>query len=153
METNSTQRPIRAQETREKAEKRQVTWRPAHDLPVPDPQDGYVFRWKRVAMMGQADPANMARARREGWEPCKASDHPELLADFAAFGVKATDTIEIGGLVLCKTAKENAEARKDYYANMSRSWVESVDNNFMRESDPRMPLFTEKSSKVTFGKG
>jgi len=28
-----------------------------------------------------------------------------------------------------------------------------VDNNFLRESDPRMPLFAEKKSKVTFGSG
>jgi len=29
----------------------------------------------------------------------------------------------------------------------------SVDNNLMRENDPRMPLFNDRKSKVTFGKG
>jgi len=29
----------------------------------------------------------------------------------------------------------------------------SVDNTFMRESDPRMPMFKERSTKVVFGKG
>jgi hypothetical protein len=104
-------------------------------------------------MMGNPDPANMAKARREGWVPCKAEEHPELMADFASFGLKPEGLVEIGGLVLCKTTVENATARDEYYENMSRASMESVDNNFLRENDPRMPLFTEKASKVSFGRG
>ena len=145
-------RAPRSTETREK-EVRPVSWKPAHDLPAPDPQDGYVFHWKRVSMMGVPDPANMAKAKREGWIPCQAEDHPELLSDFAAFGLAPQGLIEIGGLVLCKTTVENSNSRKEYYANMSKASVESVDNNFLRENDPRMPLFSEKASKVSFGRG
>jgi hypothetical protein len=152
MSNNQNGRALRSTETREK-EVRPVSWKPAHDLPAPDPQDGYVFHWKRVAMMGVADPANMAKAKREGWVPCQAEDHPEMLSDFAAFGLKPQGIIEIGGLVLCKSTVENAQARETYYSNMSTASVESVDNNFLRENDPRMPLFSEKSSKVSFGRG
>lgn len=149
------QPPIRAQRAQETrtTEARKVSWRPAHDLPVPEPRDGYVHHWKRVSYLGNADPANMAKARREGWEPCKAEDYPEMMADYAAFGVKATGVIEIGGLVLCKTTTENAEARREYYANMTQRQTESVDHNFMRDNDPRMPLFRENRSKVSFGSG
>jgi len=28
-----------------------------------------------------------------------------------------------------------------------------VDNTFMRDNDPRMPLFKERRSEVTFGRG
>ena len=146
-------RTRRTEATREK-EERQVSWKPAHDLPTPTPIDGYSFRWIRVSMMGTADPANMAKARREGWVPCKASDHPEISSDFAAFGLAPTsDLIEIGGLVLCKTGKENMEARKDYYADLTNRQTQSVDSNFMRENDPRMPLFREGKSKISFGSG
>jgi hypothetical protein len=146
-------RKPRSTETRE-AEVRQTSWKPAHDLPSPAPQDGYKFRWIRAAMMGQSDPANMARARREGWVPCKASDHPEISSDFAAFGLTpASDLIEIGGLVLCKTTQETADARREYYEDMTQRQTQSVDNNLMRESDPRMPLFREGKSKVSFGNG
>ena len=31
--------------------------------------------------------------------------------------------------------------------------MDAVDNNLMRQNDPRMPLFNEKKSTVTFGKG
>jgi len=145
-------RPTRATETREK-EVRMDSWKPAHDLPVPAPQDGYEFGWKRSALMGVADPANMARVRREGWVPCKAEDHPEIADDFAAFGLAGTGLIEIGGLVLCKVASELAAQRRKYYDNLSNAQMESVDNNFMKQNDPRMPLFAEKKSTTSFGKG
>ena len=146
-------RTRRTEVTRE-SEARQVSWKPAHDLPVPEPIDGYKFRWIRVAMMGTPDPANMARARREGWVPCKAADHPEISQDFAAFGLApASDLIEIGGLVLCKATTETVQARDAYYADMTQKQAQSVDNNLMRESDPRMPIFREGKSKVSFGSG
>jgi hypothetical protein len=31
--------------------------------------------------------------------------------------------------------------------------MNSVDNNFMRESNPKMPLFNERRSEVKFGRG
>lgn len=149
---NIIDRNLRTNETREK-EVRPVSWKPAHDLPTPAPQDGYVFHWKRVSMIGQADPANMAKARREGWEPCKAEDHPEMVSDFAAFGLKPEGLIEIGGLVLCKSTVENAVARKNYYEQQTNAQTQAVDQNFMRENDPRMPLFRESKSRVSFGSG
>lgn len=146
-------RGTRALETRE-TEVRKSSWRPAHDLPVPNPVDGYKHRWVRISMMGQPDPQNMAKARREGWIPCKSQDYPEISSDLASFGLAPTaDIIEIGGLVLCKIPTENMEARTDYYNDLTQRQAQSVDNNFMRENDPRMPLFKEGRSKVTFGSG
>jgi len=63
------------------------------------------------------------------------------------------DNIEIGGLLLCKTPTEFVKQRTEYYANMTSQQAEAVDNNLMRQSDPRMPIFKDRSSKVTFGKG
>ncbi len=146
-------RTRRTESTRD-TEVRQASWKPAHDLPTPNPVDGYGFRWVRVAMMGNPDPANMAKARREGWVPCKAADHPEISQDFAAFGLApASDLIEIGGLVLCKASVETIKARDAYYEDFTRKQAQSVDNNFMRENDPRMPLFKEGRSKASFGSG
>ena len=31
--------------------------------------------------------------------------------------------------------------------------MEAVDNNFMRDQDPRMPLFNDRKTKTDFGKG
>ena len=66
---------------------------------------------------------------------------------------KFEDSIEIGGLLLCKTDEELTQQRDEYVAGRTQQNTESVDNNYMREDDPRMPLFKNKSTKVTFGSG
>ena len=63
------------------------------------------------------------------------------------------DNIEIGGLLLCKTPIEFVEQRNAHYQKQSQAQTESVDNSFMRQSDARMPLFAEKKSSSSFGKG
>ena len=55
--------------------------------------------------------------------------------------------------MLCKTPSEFVEQREAYYRNQAEGQMQSVDNSFMRENDPRMPLFRERQTKVTFGRG
>lgn len=131
---------------------RPAKWTPPQLLPDPKPEQGYVYRWIRVSMMGKDDPTNISGKLREGWEPVKASDHPEIRL-FGAGSSRIADSIEIGGLLLCKTPVEFTEQRDAHYRQMSEQQMQSVDNTFMRENDPRMPMFKERSSKVTFGKG
>jgi hypothetical protein len=59
----------------------------------------------------------------------------------------------IGGLMLCKTPVEFVEERNAFYRDQASAQITSVDNNLMRENDPRMPLFKERKTQVTFGKG
>ena len=66
---------------------------------------------------------------------------------------KEAEQAVIGGLMLCKAPKELVEERNDYYSGQTKAQIESVDNNLMRENDPRMPLFHERKTKVTFGSG
>lgn len=61
--------------------------------------------------------------------------------------------VEVGGLLLCRIPSEFLQQRAAYYADQNKAQMESVDNNFLRDSDPRMPLFSEKKTKVTFGPG
>jgi hypothetical protein len=55
--------------------------------------------------------------------------------------------------MLCKAPQELVEERNGYYQTQADSQMRAVDNNLMRESDPRMPIFNDRRSKVTFGKG
>ena len=144
-------RMSRELETREKAE-RPKQWMPPQLLPDPTPEPGYAFRWIRVSTMNKADATNVSSKLREGWEPVKASDHPEIRLFGSANG-QFPDSVEVGGLLLCKTPVEFTEQRNAYYSKQAEAQMQSVDNTFMRENDPRMPMFKERSSKVTFGKG
>jgi hypothetical protein len=144
-------RLARELESRDSAQRKQ-NWTPPQTLPTPNPQPGYVFRWIRTSMMGQADPTNTSAKLREGWEPVKAEDHPEMMLQ-ADPNSKFKGNIEIGGLLLCKAPEELMKQRDDYYTKQAQSQIQSVDNNFMRLNDERMPLFNERRSTTSFGKG
>jgi hypothetical protein len=138
-------------ETREK-KTRKRHWQRPETLPSPNPEPGYEYHWVRVSTQGQIDATNVSSKLREGWEPVKASDHPEITL-VTVENERFKDNVVIGGLLLCKAPKELVEERSDYYNNQTKSQMQSVDNNFMRENDPRMPLFNDRRSKVTFGTG
>lgn len=138
-------------ETREKTA-RKTAWKRPEVLPSPTPEEGYTYRWIRVANQGQVDATNVSSKLREGWTAVKASDHPEITL-VTIENDRFKDNVVIGGLMLCKAPVEMVNERNDYYNQQSASQMASVDNNLMRENDPRMPLFNDRKSKVTFGKG
>ena len=125
--------------TREKTA-RHVYVPPSH-LPDPTPQPGKRFRWIATQLLGQSMATNVSTRRR-------AEDHPELMLPPNANG-----NIEIGGLMLCSAPEEMIESRNAYYNNQAERQMETVDNNLMRQSDPRMPIFNERKSSTSFGKG
>jgi len=151
MKMATTERTPRALDTRSTME-RPLKWSPPQLLPDPNPESGYAFRWIRLSTLNVADAINVSSKLREGWEPVKASEHPEIQLMGGAAS-RFPDSIEIGGLLLCKTPTEFVEQRDAHFRNMASTQMESVDNSFMRESDARMPLFKERTSKVSFGKG
>ena len=127
-------------------------WQAPELLPEPDKQAGYTYRWIRVSMLDKADPRNISRALREGFEAVPVEEQPKfkLLVDPTS---RFKDNIEIGGLLLCKIPTEMMSQRAEYYANQTRAQTDAVDNNLMRQSDPRMPIFQERKSSTSFGKG
>jgi len=134
------------------AAKRNQTWTPPQLLPTPNPLPGWVFRWIRTSVMGQNDPTNASAKFREGWEPVKADDHPELM-HMADQNSRFKGNIEVGGLLLCKAPAEMMKQRDEYYARQAQAQMDAVDNNFMRTEDSRMPLFNERKSTTSFGRG
>ena len=135
------------------ASTRPAKWMPPQLLPDPTPEEGYAFRWIRVSTLNAADPLNISSKLREGWEPVKASDHPEIRLFGSTPDARFPDAVLVGGLLLCKTPAEFIEQRNAHFSNQADQQMQSVDNSFMRESNSKMPLFKERSSKVTFGKG
>ena len=134
------------------ASERKKTWAPPALLPDPVPETGFAFRWIRTSTLNAADPMNISSKLREGWEPVKAETQPQMMMLSPSEG-RFRGCIEVGGLLLCRIPEEFLQQREAYYANQSRAQMESVDNNFLKDSDPRMPLFSNKQSKVTFGSG
>jgi len=144
MAENRTPRTV---ETRVQAE-RPKQWKPAELLPEPDKLPGYAYRWIRVSLQGTSDPRNYSAKLREGWEPVKIEEQPQfqLLVDEQS---RHKDCIEVGGLLLCKTPLEFVDQRNNHYLKQSEDQIKSVDNNLMRQNDPRMPLFKESKSSTS----
>jgi hypothetical protein len=139
MAENRLAREIETRSTQERPKQ----WQRPETLPQPDKQPGYDYRWVRVSSLGQADARNISSKTREGWEPVRIEEQPrlQLLTDPNS---RFKDNVEIAGLLLCKIPSEFMDQRRDYYSKMNKDQVDSVDNNFMRENDPRMPLFFGK---------
>jgi hypothetical protein len=133
-------------------QERPKQWAQPELLPEPDKQPGFAYRWIRVSTLNNADPRNISAKLREGWEPVKIEEQPkfQLLIDPNS---RFKDNIEVGGLLLCKTPEELVAQRNGYYQKQSEGQMESVDNSLMRQNDPRMPLFNERKSSSSFGKG
>jgi hypothetical protein len=122
---------------------------PPSNLPDPTPDPDYTFRWVATHVLGQPLANNVSLQMRDGYEPVKAVDHPEM----ALFGNNANGNVEIGGLMLCKAPKERIDARSEYYNKQAQNQMDSVDNHFMRNNDPRMPLFADRKSTSSRGQG
>ena len=127
-------------------------WAPAELLPEPDKEPGMSYHWVRTSTLGAADPRNVSRMLREGWEPVRVEEQPkfQLLVDPNS---RYKDNIEISGLLLCKSPNEFVEQRRAYFNRQTQAQTDAVDNSFMRQSDARMPLFKEGKSSTGFGKG
>ena len=148
MATNRLQREL---DNRVQAE-RPKQWQQPELLPQPDKQPGYAYRWIRVSTLDNSDARNLSSKLREGWEPVRVEEQPQfaLLVDPQS---RYKDNIEIGGLLLCKTPSEFIGQRNEYVQNQTDAQTRAVDNNLMRQSDARMPIFKEGRSEVSFGKG
>ena len=141
----------RALDTRQEMQ-RPTAWRAPESLPSPDDRPGWSHRWIRTSVLGNSDPSNISSKLREGYEPCKAEDYPELMMHASVDG-RFKGNIEIGGLVLCRIPAEFMQQRDAHFAKINKAQMDSVDNTYMKDNDPRMQKFAERSSKVTFGTG
>ena len=146
-----TNRLNRELETRAQTARPQM-WRAPETLPMPDDRPGWKHRYVRTSAMGIADPSNISSKLREGYEPCKADEYPEMMMHATQEG-RFKGNIEIGGLLLCRIPEEFMVQRAAYYDKQNKAQMESVDNTFMKDSHPSMQKFSDKQTKVTFGSG
>jgi hypothetical protein len=146
-----TNRTSRTSETRNES-KRKVSWQRPSMLPTPEPRNGVEFRWIRTSTLGNTDNTNVSSRFREGWTPVRKEDHPNLhvVSDIDS---RFQDNIEVGGLLLCQNSTENVQARKEAQLEQAYSQMQAVDNSYLKQSDPRMPVLSpERSTRTSFGK-
>ena len=147
-----TDRTPRSADTRAKKARRKP-WQPPSMLDAPEAPPGYKHRWLRAEVRGHDDRANMSKRIREGFEPVRADEHPEFDSPTVDDGRHA-GTIGVGGLVLAKVPEETVEERTQYFKQRSEEQIQGVDNDLLRDSNPKMPISKrdiQRNSKVEFG--
>ena len=146
-----TNRNSRTMETRE-TDQRKVSWQRPSMLPTPEAKPGIEYRWIRTSTLGQTDNTNVSSRFREGWTPVRSEDHPNLQV-VSDIDSRFTGNIEVGGLLLCQNSSEKVQARRDAQLHQAENQMRAVDNSYLRNSDPRMPVLNpERSTKTSFGK-
>jgi hypothetical protein len=148
-------RTVRSANDREVTQ-RVESWENPSNLPSPDPQPGWVFRYIRTSLLGNTDNPNVSKKFREGWIPCRSEDHPELHIHMMDYKSEWAEKghIEIGGQLLCKMPKEKADARDEHFRQVAQTQMESVDNAYFKDQDNRMATkqVFERKTRTSFGK-
>jgi hypothetical protein len=103
-------------------------------------------------MLDKADNKNVSKRFREGWEPVPKEQVRELKV-MNDIGSQWADGVEVGGLLLCRAPEELVQKKRDYLRRKSAEQLRSVDENYMRDSNPNMRKFAEKQTRTEFGKG
>ena len=142
-------RTSRANESREKQAIRKP-WAPPSMLDAPPAPDGFKHRWIRAETRGFDDTKNISAKMREGWELVRKDEYPDFEAPTIEEG-KYQGVIGNGGLMLCRIPNETVQERTDYFREQTRTQMDAVDQNLMREQHPSMPIHNERQSRVSFG--
>lgn len=141
----------RASKTRE-TDKRPEAYTPPPLLPMPDDEDGYVFKWIRKSFnRGDVDTRNMARRAQQGWIMCRKEEYPDIAALIDPFG-NTGDYIESGGLILAKLPIDKAEGIRAYNTRRSKAQVRAVDNNYLSLKDRGAEVFRDPDSRTVYSR-
>ncbi len=101
------------------------TWRPAQMMDVRDKNPEYTYRWC------DKDSQNIQKKLAEGWEFAK-EDH--IVEPSVNDGKPLGSTTEYRELVLMKLPKETAEARSEYYQNLTDERTAGLKRRFQKEA-------------------
>lgn len=115
---------------------------------------GMKLRWIRHSVSGRDDTKNMIKKEREGWVPVTNDELPEeYQTSFEVGGHGKTEGIVVNNdVMLAKIPVEMAQARQDYYEQLSMDQEDGVNRQLMQNSSRSMPILNESRSTTTRGR-
>jgi hypothetical protein len=123
-----------------------------HVLPkLPDPPEGYVYRWVRVILGGKDDIQNISRYQRGGWEFVKPEELEGKGFPVRDFG-KLEGIIGINDVALAKLPEDIRDARIELADGRAKGLEASVKHQLGQLQDSRMPIHNESKSTTRRGK-
>lgn len=138
----------------------EYTYTPPNDLDIPfQLKDGFVYRWVRVALVGQEDKSNISTRRQEGFEFVRLDELPdefqELYTDETAVG-RLAGTVRKGDLALMRIPVGKAMARQAYYEGLARNAQRAIRQELLAQNDTvhgrKVPFHDQSYSEVFTGR-
>lgn len=131
-------------------------FKPRVGLEAPKPRPGFVQRWVRMSILGQADTKNVAKIDRQKWKPRRFETVPEReRMRFSAFRHSAFgDVIVEGDVMLCERPERVALAHRKYFQDKTAAQVGSlvqseIDKGNQAAGGGFGPVTMTRATKVT----
>jgi len=129
-------------------------WEDPSYLPTIEPRPGFVQRWVRFDVNGQADRTNISRrVHQEGWRPrdpqTVQGGRATPTTDIAQFG----RCISVKGMVLCEMPRKRNEQRKAYYDRRLHGQEHAVAQQLRDVEQLGHPITATQDTRVTVGRG
>ena len=118
---------------------------------MPEPPEGYVYRWIRVTLQGKDDVKNISAMKRAGWEFVKPEEVNEANLPLRNYGT-LQGYVGVGDVALAKLPADIAEARQELVHQKTRDLMNAVNHNLNQVDDRRMPIFNESKSRSNRGR-
>ncbi len=123
-------------------------WQRSSALDAPPPRPGMTQRWIRTAVGLSADPKNVSRKIREGWQPRLASTTPEGYSPptiaFQQFG----EVIGVEDVILCERPLKMTQQRNAYYRKKTQRMTQAVEEDLHRVEVPGLPIEMTSRTRV-----
>lgn len=121
-------RTPRALETRE-TQTRAYNYQPPSTLPDTIESPDWVYRWISTTVGGKPDDNNVSKRLDDQWEFVPLDEKDKVLKNARAFtslDSKKNGTITIGSSTLGRMSRERAEARDEYYRQLTKAQITGV---------------------------
>ena len=114
---------------------------------------GLVLRWVRIMINGQDDYKNVGDRQNDGWSFVEPNDVPEMMANSRVVDEGRFEGCVVrGDVALAKASAKRMQSRQEFYENRSRTMMDNVNAQLMRQSNSAMPIHNTSKSSVTKGR-
>jgi len=138
----------RAEEVHKTPREQIPDWRPTSTLDAPPVRPGMTQKWIRTHVGLNADPKNISKKFREGWQPRLASTAPDGYTPptitFHQFG----EVIGVEDVILCERPAKMTKQRNAYYRKKTARMTQAVEEDLHRVEVPGLPITVTARTRV-----
>lgn len=123
-------------------------WKRVGTLDAPPPRPGMTQKWVRTHVGLSADPKNISRKIREGWQPRLASTVPDGYSPPTIKSQQFGEVIGVEDLMLCERPASMTKQRNAYYRKKTARMTQAVEEDLHKVEVPGLPITVTARTRV-----